>query len=500
VENAELFRDSLATFFNALSYEVSIMAYSQVTPEIIALLEKIAPGRVVSGDNINPDYSRDEMPFYGTRMPAVSIDVLSTEEISEIMKICYANSIPVTTRGAGTGLAGGAVPIFGGVVLCTARMNKIISFDLEHFGVVTQPGVLIQDLKAAALEHGLFYPPDPAQPLGSIGGNVSTNAGGMRAIKYGVTRDYVRGMTVVMPDGEIIKLGANVAKTSTGYNMTQLITGSEGTLGIISELVLKLIKAPKFDVSVLVPFRELDIALKCVPKIFANNFRPTAVEFFEKDMLLMTEKYLNKELLAKEINGTPVDAYLLLMFDGDSMDEIEPHLERLSEFILAEGALDVLVADTPSKTNRIWDLYGALMPAMLATYRLFDENDVVVPINRIAEYIQFMSEDAKKYDFEILYLGHAGDGNVHIFGVSNTMEDEEFKRQIHLWMVAMYDKAKEMGGQLSGEHGIGFGKIDYFRDFIGARNVELHKGIKKVFDPKLILNPGKVAFKFDELV
>lgn len=475
------------------------MTYNQVTPEIIAMFEKITPGRVISGDDINPDYSRDEMPFYGTKMPAVTIDVLTTEEVSEIMKLCYANNIPVTTRGSGTGLAGGAVPMLGGVVLCTARMNKIVSFDLEHFGVVTQPGVLIKDLKAAALEQGLFYPPDPAQPLGSIGGNVSTNAGGMRAIKYGVTRDYVRGMTVVMPDGEILKIGANVAKTSTGYNMTQLITGSEGTLGIITELVLKLIKVPKFDVTVLVPFRNLDIALKCVPKIFTNSFRPTAVEFFEREMLLMTEKFLGKETLVKEVNGTPVDAYLIIMFDGDSMNEIEPHVERLSEFLLAEGALDVLIANTPTLKNRIWDLYGALMPAMLETYKLLDENDVVVPINRIAEYIEFMSEDAKKYDFGIHYLGHAGDGNVHIFGVSNTMTAEEFRRQIHLWMTAMYDKAKEMGGQLSGEHGIGFGKIDYFRDFIGERNVEIHKGIKKVFDPKLILNPGKVAFKFDEL-
>ncbi|MDR2881752.1 MAG: FAD-binding oxidoreductase, partial [Azoarcus sp.] len=233
------------------------MAYNQVTPEIIAMLEKIVPGRVVSGDDVNPDYSRDAMPLYGTRMPVVTIDVLTTEEVSEIIKICYANNIPVTTRGSGTGLVGGAVPMLGGVVLCTSRMNKILSFDLEHFGVVAQPGVLIKDLKAAALELGLFYPPDPVQKLGSIGGNVSTNAGGMRAIKYGVTRDYVRGMTVVMSDGEILKLGSNVAKSSMGYKLTQLITGSEGTLGIITELVLRVVKAPHHDVTVLVPFKNL---------------------------------------------------------------------------------------------------------------------------------------------------------------------------------------------------------------------------------------------------
>jgi glycolate oxidase len=237
-----------------------------------------------------------------------------------------------------------------------------------------------------------------------------------------------------------------------------------------------------------------------VPKIFTNSFRPAALEFFERNMLLMTENFTGKETMVKEVDGTPVEAYLILVFDGDSMEEIQPHVERLSEFLLGEGALDVMVADTPAAKNEIWeDVYGALMDAMLEAYKLIDENDVVVPINRIAEYIEFMAEDAKKYDFEIHYLGHAGDGNIHIFGVSNTMEEEEFKRQIHEWMVAMYDKAREMGGELSGEHGIGFGKIDYFRDYIGARNVEIHKGIKKVFDPKLILNPGKIAFKLEEL-
>lgn len=469
------------------------MAYNLVTPEIIAQLEKVTPGRVKGGDDINPDYSKDEMPIYGTRMPSVAIDVLTTEEVSEIMKICYANNIPVTTRGAGTGLVGGAVPMFGGVVLCTARMNKIISFDLEQFGVVAQPGVLIQDLKEAALKHGLFYPPDPGQKLGTIGGNVSTNAGGMRAIKYGTTKDYVRGMTVVMPDGDIIKLGANVAKTSMGYNMTQLITGSEGTLGIITELILKLIKAPRFDVSILAPFENLETALKCVPKILANNFRPTAVEFFERDILIMSEKYVGKEVFPKKVEGTDVQAYLLFIFDGDIMDEINPHIERLSEFLLEEGALDVMIADTPATKKEIWDVRGAFLDVIFDTHKLFDENDVVVPINRIAEFVQFFSDEAKKYDFELTYLGHAGDGNLHIFGVSNTMEEEEFKRQIDLWMLSMYAKAKEMGGELTGEHGVGYGKIKYFEDYVGPRNVELHRGIKKIFDPKLILNPGKIC-------
>lgn len=476
------------------------MAYNQVTPEIIAMLEKVVPGRVVVGDDVNPDYSRDEMPIYGTRMPAVSIDVLTTEEVSQIMRICYEHSIPVTTRGAGTGLVGGAVPVLGGVVICTARMTKIISWDFEQFGVVVQPGVLIQDLKAASLQHGLAYPPDPGQKLGTIGGNVSTNAGGMRAIKYGTTKDYVRGMTVVLADGEVLDIGANVAKTSMGYNLTQLFTGSEGTLGIITELKLKLIKAPKFDVSVIAPFEDLDTALRCVPGIFTNTFRPTAVEFFEREILLLSEKFVGKEVWPKEVEGKPVQAYLLLIFDGDSMDEIEPHTERITDYLLEAGAMDVMIVDTPGQKKEIWDVRSAFLDCIFETHKLFDENDVVVPINRIAEFVQFFSKEAGKYDFGITYLGHAGDGNLHIFGVSDDMEEAEFKRQIHLWMVAMYDKAKEMGGELTGEHGIGYGKIPYFEKYVGPRNIELHKGIKRVFDPKLILNPGKVCFRLEELV
>ena len=472
------------------------MNYKQLTPEIIAQLEKVVGAdRVIKGEEVNLDYGRDEMPIYGTNMPEVTIDVLTTEEVSEIMKICYANDIPVTTRGAGTGLVGGAVPLYGGVVICTARMNKILSWDEKQFAVYTQPGVLLQDLKAAAIEKGLMYPPDPGQKLGTIGGNVSTNAGGMRAIKYGTTKDYVRGMTVVMPNGDIMKLGANVAKTSMGYNLTQLITGAEGTLGIITELCMKLIKKPALEVSVLAPFRELNLALETVPKIFQGSFRPTALEFFERPVLLLSEKFVGRDVWVKEIDGEPIQAYLLLIFDGDSMDEIEPHLERITDFLLEEGAMDVMIADTPNKIKDIWDVRGAFLDAIFESHELFDENDVVVPIYKIAEFVDYFSKDAEKYDFDIMYLGHAGDGNLHIFGVSNEMEEEEFKKQVHPWMVAMYDKAKEMGGELTGEHGVGFGKVEYFEDYVGERIIELHKDIKKVFDPKLLLNPGKVAFR-----
>ncbi|MDR0783233.1 MAG: FAD-binding protein [Propionibacteriaceae bacterium] len=473
--------------------------YNQVTPEIIAMLEKITPGRVVFGEEINPDYGRDEMPIYGTNMPAVTIDILSTEEASEIMKICYANNIPVTTRGAGTGLCGGSVPMMGGVVVCTAKMNKILKIDTEYFSAIVQPGVFVGDLKDAALEQGLCYMPDPVQKFGSIGGNVSTNAGGMRAIKYGTTKEFVRAMTVVLADGEILKIGANVSKTSMGYNMTQLITGSEGTLGIITELTLKLIKAPKAELVVVVPFDSVDKALESVPKVYTAGFRPAGLEFFESTMLQMTEKHHGKSIYFKEAAGAAIDGYIILVFDGDSMDELESEIEALTEFFLGEGALDVMIADTPALKDELWWVYNALMEAMLEEYRLIDESDVVVPATRIAEFKRYMEDEAAQYDFDIYYLGHVGDGNLHSFGVSNDMDDAEFKRQMHLWMVALHEKAKEMGGVLTGEHGVGFGKIEYFRDFIGERNAAIQKGIKLAFDPKLILNPGKVTFTFDEL-
>ena len=471
------------------------MDYGRITPEVISALDQIVPGRVVVGANINPDYSRDEMPIYGTCMPEASIDVLTTAEVSAIMKVCDRYHIPVTTRGAGTGLVGGAVPLYGGLVLCTSKMNKILAFDEEHFAVTTQPGVLLETLKAAALQRGLMYPPDPGQKLATIGGNVSTNAGGMRAIKYGTTKDYVRGMTVVLANGDILELGANVAKTSMGYNLTQLLTGSEGTLGIITELVLKLVKAPKMEISVMAPFRDLATALETVCPIFQSSFRPAALEFFERDILILSEEYVGKSVWPREVNGELVQAYLLLIFDGDYLDELDPILENVGQFLLDAGAMEVFVADTASRIKDIWTARSAFLECVFDSYKLYDENDVVVPINRIAEFVSFFTEDARQYDFEVRYMGHAGDGNLHIFGVSNNMEEEDFKHQIHQWMVAMYEKALEMGGELTGEHGIGFGKVPYFEHYVGERVIDLHQGIKRVFDPKLILNPGKICFR-----
>ena len=468
--------------------------YNPVTAEVIAELEKVVPGRVVVGEEVNPDYARDEMPIYGTRMPEVSVDALSTEEVAGIVKVCYEHNIPVTTRGAGTGLVGGCTPICGGVVICTTKMNKILSYDLDNFAVTVQPGVLLQDLADDALAHGCMYPPDPGEKLATLGGNVATNASGMRGVKYGATRDYVKAMTVVLPTGEVTQFGSAVSKTSSGYNLLHLMIGSEGTLGIITELTLKLIPAPQATVSLIVPFEDLAACISTVPKFKMNHFNPQAIEFFEKEILVTSEEYLGKQVFPRKVEGTEVGAYLLITFDGDSQDEMDDLVERAAEMLLEEGALDVLVADTPPKLKDAWAARSSFLEGIEEQTKLLDECDVVVPVTKIPDYVIFADELAKNYDFRLQYFGHAGDGNLHIYTCSNDMEKDEFLRQVDDFMSKLYAKTMELGGQISGEHGIGMGKVKYLAQAVGETNMELMRGIKKVFDPKLILNPGKVCY------
>lgn len=468
--------------------------YNPVTAEVIAELEKVVPGRVVVGEEVNPDYARDEMPIYGTRMPEVSVDALSTEEVAGIVKVCYEHNIPVTTRGAGTGLVGGCTPICGGVVICTTKMNKILSYDLDNFAVTVQPGVLLQDLADDALAHGCMYPPDPGEKLATLGGNVATNASGMRGVKYGATRDYVKAMTVVLPTGEVTRFGATVSKTSSGYSLLNLMIGSEGTLGIITELTLKLIPAPQATVSLIVPFEDLAACISTVPKFKMNHFNPQAIEFFEKEILVTSEEYLGKQVFPRKVEGTEVGAYLLITFDGDSQDEMDDLVERAAEMLLEEGALDVLVADTPPKLKDAWAARSSFLEGIEEQTKLLDECDVVVPVTKIPDYVIFADELAKNYDFRLQYFGHAGDGNLHIYTCSNDMEKDEFLRQVDDFMSKLYAKTMDLGGQISGEHGIGMGKVKYLAQAVGETNMELMRGIKKVFDPKLILNPGKVCY------
>ncbi len=469
--------------------------YNKVTADVLEKLKAIAPNRVFAGEEINEDYIHDEMPIYGKFAPEVVVEAASTEEISEVMKVCNENCIPVIPRGAGTGLAGGAVAIEGGVVLATTRMNKILEYDMENLSVTVQPGVLLQNLADDAATKGLLYPPDPGEKFATLGGNVSTNAGGMRAVKYGTTRDYVRAMTVVLPTGEIIKLGSNVKKTSTGYSLLNLMIGSEGTLGVITELTLKLVPAPKEIISLIVPFEDLNACIAAVPKVLLSGLNPQALEFMEKDIVRMSEAFLEKQVFPQVIDGVEAGAYLLMSFDGNTMDELEEVSEKVSEILFEEGAIDIIVADTPALRKNAWAARGQFLEAIMADTDELDECDVVVPISKIASYLEYVNSLQEKHQIKIRSFGHAGDGNLHIYVCRYGMPQDEWEAKCKAAMDDMYAEADRIGGLVSGEHGIGHAKQEYLEKCVGEVEMNLMQNIKKVFDPNLILNPGKVCYK-----
>ncbi|MCI7271481.1 MAG: FAD-binding oxidoreductase, partial [Anaerobutyricum hallii] len=364
--------------------------YNQLTPEIIEEIKKVS-NNVFMGEEINPDYAKDEMPIYGTHMPDLAVQPRSTEEVAAVMKICYENNIPVTPRGAGTGLAGGAVPLYGGVLIDISKMNKIKSYDMENFVVEIEAGVLLNDLAEDCQSKGMLYPPDPGEKFACVGGNVATNAGGMRAVKYGATRDYVRAMTVVLPTGEITHLGATVSKTSSGYSLLNLMIGSEGTLGIITELTLKIIPAPKAVASLIIPYEDLETALATVPKFKMAHMNPQAIEFMEREIVLASERYVGKSVFPQEMDGIQIGAYLLVTLDGNSEDEVDALIEQAAELVLEAGAIDVLVADTSAKMKDAWAARSSFLEAIMEETKLLDECDVVVPVNKIAEYLTFVN-------------------------------------------------------------------------------------------------------------
>ena len=468
--------------------------YNKVNEDIIEQLKNSVSGKVYVGDEINEDFFHDEMPIYGEGTPEVLIDAKSTEEISNILKICNENKIPVLARGAGSGLTGAGVAMEQGVMINMQPMNQILEYDEDNMVVRVQPGVFLNDLAQDCLSKGYLYPPDPGEKFATLGGNVATNAGGMRAVKYGTTRDYVRSMEVVLPTGEITNFGAVVSKSSTGYSLKDLMVGSEGTLGIITELTLKIVPAPKAVISLIVPFENLDECISTVPKLFNHNLNPQAIEFMERSIVLASEKYIGRETFPKNIDGVDANAYLLITFDGDNEDEIYETLERAAELLVENGAIDCLVADTPNAIKDAWAARSSFLEAIETQYELLDECDVVVPITEIAKYINFVNEEAKNYMFDVQSFGHAGDGNLHIYTLSNELDKrDEFVEQVDKFMEVIYAKAYELGGKISGEHGIGYGKQKYLRGFEGQLNTDLMKGIKKVFDPNQILNPNKVV-------
>lgn len=473
------------------------MNYKTIDNKDIECLKSIISNdeeRFLINENISEEYSHDELAGI-KKMPDVVLKVKSTEEVSQIMKYAYENSIPVTPRGSGTGLVGAAVPVLGGIVIDMTLMNNILELDEENLTLTVEPGVLLMEIAKHVEDNGLFYPPDPGEKTATIGGNISTNAGGMRAVKYGATRDYVRAMTVVLPTGEITHLGATVSKTSSGYSLLNLMIGSEGTLGIITELTLKIIPAPKAVASLIIPYEDLETALATVPKFKMAHMNPQAIEFMEREIVLASERYIGKSVFPQELEGVQIGAYLLVTLDGNSEDEVDALIEQAAELVLEAGAIDVLVADTSAKMKDAWAARSSFLEAIMEETKLLDECDVVVPVNKIAEYLTFVNKTGEECGLVIKSFGHAGDGNLHIYQCSNDLEEEEFKKRVDKFFDIIYKEATNCGGLVSGEHGIGSGKVKYLVDSVGETNMAIMEGIKRVFDPKMILNPGKVCYR-----
>ncbi len=463
------------------------MSYKKICQaDFDALSAIVGAERVFTGENIKEEYSHDELG--GTESyPDIVCIMHSTEEVSAVMKYAYAENIPVTVRGSGTGLVGSCVPIMHGILLDMTEMNHVLELDEENLTLTVEPGMLLMEISAFVEEKGLFYPPDPGEKSATVGGNISTNAGGMRAVKYGVTRDFVRELTVVLTDGRVMKVGGKVVKNSSGYDLKDLIIGSEGTLAVITECVLKLLPLPKKTISLLIPFTSLDAAIGTVPKIIKAKAIPTAIEFMQREVIRDSEAYLGTNFPDKQ-----GDAYLLLKFDGNSKEEIEHIYENVAEICLEEGAIDVLISDTEERDESIWKARGSFLEAIKGSTTYMDEVDVVVPRNLVSELVRYCHSLEDEIGIRIKSFGHAGDGNLHIYILKDDLSDEEWERRMGLCMERMYKKADEMGGKVSGEHGIGFAKKPYLIEASDDTTLELMRGIKAVFDPKNLLNPGKI--------
>jgi len=465
------------------------MTYKQITQSDVNALRTIIKEdeRVLWGEAIGEDYSHDELGG-AVSFPDVVILPLDAHEVSQVMRYASQEKIAVTPRGSGTGLVGAAVPIEHGILLDMSRMNRFLELDEDNLTLTVEPGVLLMELLAYVEERGFFYPPDPGEKTATIGGNISTNAGGMRAVKYGVTRDYVRGLEVVLPGGDIVQLGGKVVKNSTGYALKDLIVGSEGTLAVITKAVLKLLPKPARTISLLVPFPTLKQAIGAVPIIVKSKVIPTAIEFMEREVILDAEKYLGRKFPDHQ-----ADAYLLLRFDGATVEDIEKDYEEAARLCLSQGALDVLISDTQERDDSIWKARGAFLEAIKASTTLMDEVDVVVPRSRVHELVEYVHQLQQDIQIRIKTFGHAGDGNLHAYILKDDLSNDLWEEKMALAMERIYQKARDLKGEVSGEHGIGYAKRPYLKKAKDPALLALMQAVKTAFDPNHILNPHKVS-------
>ncbi len=458
--------------------------YQTITKKILKKLEDI-----VGKENLFTDretclsYAYDASSQKG--LPEAVILPISTSQIEEILKIANSYKFPVTPRGSGSGMTGGAIPFYGGIIISLAKFNRILEIDTKDLIAIVEPGVITGDLQREVKKYGLFYPPDPASlNFSTIGGNVAEGAGGPRGLKYGVTRDYVLGLEVVLPTGTTVRCGVRTAKSVVGYDITRLMVGSEGTLGIITKIILKLVPAPEDEKTMMVIFNKIDHASQMVTAVLNNRIIPASMELMDKYSIRCVEEYLNM--------GLPIGAEAIILFKLDGEKEIvKRQLSKLEILSHEMKAIDVMIAQTEEEANLLWRARQAISPALFNIRPNKINEDIVVPRSKIPLMLSKLEKLAKELSLTIVTFGHAGDGNLHV-NIMYDANDPEESRRAKEAIPRIFETTLKLGGSISGEHGIGITKVPFISKEIDQDLLNLMVRIKRIFDPNLILNPGKV--------
>ncbi len=463
------------------------MQYAKVNEKIIIRLKQIAgSANVLTDPDTLENYSHDETPLYSS-LPEAVVKCASTEQVSQVMQIAHENLIPVTPRGGGTCLSAGAVPVHGGIVLSLEKMTKILEIDKDNMMVIAETGIVTEHLGKEVAKHGLFFPPDPVSiDSCTIGGNIAECAGGPRAMKYGVTRNYITGIVAVLPDGSIIKMGGKLLKNVTGYDLMNLIIGSEGTLAIVTEATIRLLPLPEVVVDLLIPFVCVEDATNFTIELLQTDITPAAVEFMEGDVVRMVSKYLGRELPYQNAN-----AHTIVEIDGNDRNSMRTIYDRIGEIAFKYGALDVLVGEGVRDREKLWEPRKKIGDTLKDLTQNVTREDLVVPKKQIPQLIILLKNCVKKYGATVYAFGHLGDGNIHA-DVSIGKAKQLTASDIDRMRREMYEITISLGGTITAEHGVGLSKIPYLNIALDDTQIELMKRIKAVFDPENILNPGKI--------
>jgi glycolate oxidase len=462
--------------------------YNRVSPALVAaLVQLVGEGNVLASGEAMEPYAHDET--VGLRaQPEVVVRALSADQVSAVLRLAQREQVPVTPRGAGYGLSGGAVPVQGGIVLSTEKMDRILEIDARNLMVTVEPGVITGELHRAVEAEGLFYPPDPASlDSCSIGGNIAEGAGGPRAVKYGTTKDYVCGLEVVLPSGEIVTMGGKLVKNATGYSLIQLLIGSEGTLAIVTKIILRLLPLPKVQVDLLVPFDDFEAAADTVSDIIAHRILPTTIEFMEQDSILAVER-----LLKKEVPFSDAAAHLLIQLDGNLQEAVDAEMEVVGDLCLEHGARDLLVAKDRPTRERLWEARRMIIDSLNHESPVNHMEDVVVPRAEIHYLLRGIKEIGRRHGVRIINFGHAGDGNVHVNVLKDDLPLAQWEALVPVLTEEIYRLALSLGGTITGEHGIGATRRGYLSLALDEVQIDLMRQIREVFDPQHILNPGKI--------